>query len=689
MAVTRKARVPSIARSTASKGAAPSSQLSLEDFLSPQFGDSLVPPPPVPVVDTVTTSASPGSVPVMVDASTTGNPTSDAWKNRIGCGVKEKQGLELEFIESDDNLVRIELEEVVEEVEYWANTLVGFVLGGNPHVNAMSEFTAKHWNHVARPQILFHSKGWFFFKFASKADMEVILKGGPWNFKTRQLILKPWTTSFSFVKERVSTVPVWVLLPNLDVQFWSAKALSKIASRVGKPLYTDKCTECKAKISFARVLVEVELMKDLIYEVRIQGPFGHSNEKCKKLAKVRAKEVVVEPAVESVNDVGVSVEGHGTVVSGEQPVSEQVRVETVVEVHNEGTLLKDCRRRMGRLSWSHLMFLSAWNIRGLNAPSKQQELRSFLLLHKVDLVGILETRVKEHNALGVQRKVFPRGWKLVSNYQCHPNGRIWVAWRSARVHLDILGIYDQLVWCLVQNNGVEFYLGLVYGLNDREGRQRLWSLVASLMGGSAAPCLLIGDFNVTLFVADRKSSYAADMASIEDFRSCCASNGLVDLHFTGFTFTWYNKQEGLDRTWCKLDRVMGNAAWFQSFGVAAEFLAAGISDHSPALLNLDPAVGQRHGGFKFLNGWLQDPQVHSLIEDAWGLDVRGTRMFKLISKLKAVKRQLRSYHRTHFKNISHKVDQAREALSLVQAELQLHPWDSSLMMHERQLLQGF
>ncbi|KAK9723629.1 hypothetical protein RND81_05G013800, partial [Saponaria officinalis] len=288
--------------------------------------------------------------------------------------------------------------------------------------------------------------------------------------------------------------------------------------------------------------------------------------------------------------------------------------------------------------------------RGLNAPSKQQEIRAFLLHHRVDLVEVLETRVKEHNALGVQRKVFPQGWKLASNYPFHDNGRIWIAWKSSRVYLDVLGIYDQLI-CY-------------------------------------SPCVLMGDFNVTLYDADRNSSYAADRASIEDFRKCCANNGLVDLPYTGLTLTWCNKQAGLDRTWCKLHRVMGNAVWFQNFGVAAVFLPPGISDHSPALLNLESMVGRKRGSFKFLNGWLQDPRVHTVIQEAWEDTVKGTKMFQLVSKLKGVKRQLQDFHRSHFSNISHMVILAREALALVQSELNLRPCDDSLIEREKSLLQA-
>lgn len=52
---------------------------------------------------------------------------------------------------------------------------------------------------------------------------------------------------------------------------------------------------------------------------------------------------------------------------------------------------------------------------GLNQPHKQQELKTFLAVNKVDFMGCIETRVKEHKAKRIQNK-FARGWKIQCNY---------------------------------------------------------------------------------------------------------------------------------------------------------------------------------------------------------------------------------------------------------------------------------
>ncbi|KAH0671584.1 hypothetical protein KY285_023638 [Solanum tuberosum] len=52
-----------------------------------------------------------------------------------------------------------------------------------------------------------------------------------------------WSTSLiGYVLDSITTVPLLVNFLGLPVGFWSAEALSKVASAIGKMLYTDKYT---------------------------------------------------------------------------------------------------------------------------------------------------------------------------------------------------------------------------------------------------------------------------------------------------------------------------------------------------------------------------------------------------------------------------------------------------------------
>ena len=119
-----------------------------------------------------------------------------------------------------------------------------------------------------------HESGWLIFKFATDADKLRILVGGPYLVYGRPLILRPMPAFFDFSSSNLHTVPVWVKFPNLPLQCWSLKCLSKIASVLGKPVQSDMLTHTMSRLSYARVLVEVNLLSDLPYFIDINLPNG-------------------------------------------------------------------------------------------------------------------------------------------------------------------------------------------------------------------------------------------------------------------------------------------------------------------------------------------------------------------------------------------------------------------------------
>ncbi|XP_074306377.1 uncharacterized protein LOC141641621 [Silene latifolia] len=103
--------------------------------------------------------------------------------------------------------------------------------------------------------------------------MNSILRGNAWSLSGHSLLLKQWTPLFPTQLDTISKVPVWVLFHNLDPHLWSASALSKIASKIGTPLYADPVTTNKERLSFAHVMVEVDLSGHLPDNVVINSPF--------------------------------------------------------------------------------------------------------------------------------------------------------------------------------------------------------------------------------------------------------------------------------------------------------------------------------------------------------------------------------------------------------------------------------
>ncbi|XP_056698054.1 uncharacterized protein [Spinacia oleracea] len=149
-----------------------------------------------------------------------------------------------------------------------------------PWVNLFkgSTLPSKEWHQVNKPQIFLHDEGYFVIRFQSKKDKESVLGAGPHMFFGKPMIFKPWTASFNFQEELLRVVPVWVRLPNLPLSCWGGgggDSLSRIGSLLGDPLFADDCTSKQQRISFARILIEVDVTGDLPKSVQIQDPMGN------------------------------------------------------------------------------------------------------------------------------------------------------------------------------------------------------------------------------------------------------------------------------------------------------------------------------------------------------------------------------------------------------------------------------
>jgi hypothetical protein len=81
---------------------------------------------------------------------------------------------------------------------------------------------------------------------------------------------------FDFDTSDMVRLPIWVKFPNLPLQCWSPLCLSKLASVIGKPVYYDSPTTSITRLSYARVLVEIDLLAELPSSINTTLPNGVS-----------------------------------------------------------------------------------------------------------------------------------------------------------------------------------------------------------------------------------------------------------------------------------------------------------------------------------------------------------------------------------------------------------------------------
>ena len=93
------------------------------------------------------------------------------------------------------------------------------------------------------------------------------------------------------------------------------------------------------------------------------------------------------------------------------------------------------------------MNLLVWNVKGFNDPLKQKGVMGRIKELNIQVVCLLETRVKENKCQSIKDRHF-QGWSLLHNYMTAYNGRIWILWKE-QVHVDLVVSTDQCITCSV------------------------------------------------------------------------------------------------------------------------------------------------------------------------------------------------------------------------------------------------
>ncbi|RVW44185.1 Transposon TX1 uncharacterized 149 kDa protein [Vitis vinifera] len=125
---------------------------------------------------------------------------------------------------------------------------------------------------------------------------------------------------------------------------------------------------------------------------------------------------------------------------------------------------------------------------------------------------------------------------------------------------------------------------------------------------------------------------------------------LVDLPLQGGTFTWSGGFQ--NQAWARLDRFMVSPSWLDQFrNVTQKRLSRPISDHFPIIIE---GGGIKRGPvpFRFENMWLKVEGFKDLLRSWWqGMSVSGRASYRLATKLKVIKQNLKVWNKEVFGNL--------------------------------------
>lgn len=267
-------------------------------------------------------------------------------------------------------------------------------------------------------------------------------------------------------------------------------------------------------------------------------------------------------------------------------------------------------------------------------------------------------------------------WKIITTEAMASNIRIMILWKAENLEVSVLDRTSQFIHCKLRarDGSFEGLVTVVYAFNQRVERRALWDALEAKSSNINTPWVVLGDMNVVRS-ADEKMVEGGEVSGVtsELIDFLCEAR-LEDLKFYGMKHTWTNHH-----TWCKLDRVLVNDKWLDTYVESfARFDGYGISDHSPMVITLNPASAKMRLPFRFKNIWVQDVSYEELVQGVWGTPMYGRAMYVVTRKLRLLKQRLKQLNLNNYSKLKERVDSARERLQAAQMVLETDPYNGEL-----------
>jgi hypothetical protein len=116
------------------------------------------------------------------------------------------------------------------------------------------------------------ARGFFVIDFDNQEDRYTIVEAEPWFWGSSGLFMQHWSPTFNPSTTSISTVPVWVRLPNLSLHLWNDPSLRAIGNAIGQLHSICPNTTKIFRTTYARICVQMDLSEGLPAELKIVNP---------------------------------------------------------------------------------------------------------------------------------------------------------------------------------------------------------------------------------------------------------------------------------------------------------------------------------------------------------------------------------------------------------------------------------
>jgi len=320
------------------------------------------------------------------------------------------------------------------------------------------------------------------------------------------------------------------------------------------------------------------------------------------------------------------------------------------------------------------MKILAWNVQGAKKSQITEEIRFIQKLHKPDIVFLIETMVSEEHTnrlisrLGFQKHDFIN--------PINHSGGIWVLWNEMNIRANVLLKDNRAIHMLVFEYSSQKFsiISGIYAPTKAIDKDDFWTYLRNLNDIIDMPWCLIGDFNELECPSDKLGGQAVTPSRVARLPTFLQSIRATSIPMRGCPFTWKKRIHG-HLIYEKLDRAIGRQDWYHPYPdsvvIGGPFTC---SDHTYIILNTESAqIGRKKPIFRYQPHWSSYQEVTQTVRKIWSTRVTGSPMFRITQKLRATKRELKSWSSRRFGNVRRQVEQNTERLKFVESQLIINP----------------
>ncbi|XP_021714883.1 uncharacterized protein LOC110682846 [Chenopodium quinoa] len=294
------------------------------------------------------------------------------------------------------------------------------------------------------------------------------------------------------------------------------------------------------------------------------------------------------------------------------------------------------------------MKVAAWNCRGLGQEDspKFPYLSSLVRSHHLDVVFLMETMVSVDNVVLSLASIPFLGCCGVDAVGL--SGGLFIFWLSPFSVVPVF-ISPNFVVCKIEVGDVIKFVIFVYGAPHIADRSDVWSSIARFVQ-TYPNILLIGDFNQVEYLSDKIGGSSLIPGRL-DFIQWRLNLGLVNVPFSGPSYTWTNNRIEVDPTFERLNKAYATQDWFIDYPDSiVHHQPILFSDHAAIIFSDSLPQDSVRRPYRIENWCLSAQDTSRIIKDGCLLKFTGSPCFTLSRRLAVIHGRLKDWCLSHRKS---------------------------------------